>query len=341
MTSSGCGLMTLPQPQEREDCIEEYEGCLTETIIQGATYKRSYYVSEGPSSPVANVVPGAAGAAIINLATAAHCIEPGDCIRLYGYCNPVGCQDLNGTFTVTSVTDEELIVAEEILGTDPIVFSAPPTAPGCPNTVTVPLVVKMADLTGCELSGYITNGLGTERRPISFRAVVSQGSNQVLVCPKGFARCYDCVTVDGVGILNATVDEVQEAMDHDRLILKDQVATLSSDCASATIKDGIVALFRFDLSEAACGKVTVWIDTNTFDNTALTDPSLLADVYTGTNDIAPCPGSEPLEDGDCVAYPLGYYAIMLTCFDAAGVAETNPLAHGAMNVEPTALGVFC
>lgn len=334
--------MALPEPKPSEDCIQEYEGCIPETITQGATYKRSYYVSEGPASPVASVVPGAAGAALINMATLTHCIEAGDCIRFYGHCNPVGCQNLNGVYTVTNVTDAELTVAEEIVGTDPIMFSAPPSAPGCPTTVTVPLVVKMADLTGCELSGYVTNGLNTEKRPLSFRAVVAQGSNQVLVCPKGYARCYDCITVDGVGITMATVDEVQEQLDHDRLILKDQVAQLSSDCASATISDGIVALFRFDLSQAACGKITVWIDTETVDNTGLAvDPALLDDIYIGTNDIAPCFGAEPLEDADCAAYPLGYYTIALKCFDAAGVAETNILAHGPMNVEPTALGVLC
>ena len=338
----GCGLMTLPEPAPAEDCIQEYEGCVTETIVQGATYKREYVVSEGAASPVSIVTPGAAGAATIELATVKHCLEVGDCIRLYGHCNTIGCEDVNGYYTITDVTDELLTIAEEIPGVDPLVFTAPPSAPGCPNNTTVPLVVKMADLTGCELSGYVTNGLNTEQRPLSYRAVVSQGSNQVLVCPKGYAKCYDCISVDGTGIVNATVAEVQSAMDHDRLILADQVSQISSDCASAVIKDGVIALFRFDLTNLACGRFTVWIDTDTLDNTGqAVDPLLLDDIYVGTNDLYPCPGAEPLEEGDCAEYPLGYYVVALKCFDAAGVPETNVVAHGAINIEPTSLGVSC
>lgn len=339
--SGNCVSPPLPVATSSTSCYEEYEGtCLTETLTQGETWVRDFYIHDGNPVTISSVQPGAAGAATITLSTAENCLEVGDCIVVYGDCRGQGCDDLNGAYTVTAVAGEIITVAEEIPGTEEITFVARRAAPGCAVETQNPVVVKLLDLTNCVFEGRVVNRAHQQQRALSLRADVAAGSTEVFVCPQGEVSCYDCITIQDAGIVGASVLEVSSDNGFDRLVLS-QPSTVTAQCLTATVKEGVVAEMRFAVDAAACGAVKAFINTTTLDNTDGADATLLPIIYRGTEDITICPGAEQME-GDCPTYYLGYYSVRMICTDPATNVETATiLGTGPMLIEGTGFAVNC
>lgn len=326
-----------PSTKEPEgSCIEILtDPCIDLHLTQGETWQYLFAMLETEPVALKGVNPGSNGSGSFVLSGNVTCIEPGDKIHIFGDCNPVGCDNLEGCYHVTDVINdcgrvsETFIYVEEQIVTDdccnPLMFGLQSLAPGCNVYTQPPMLGKINDDCSLTFSGKITNRVNKHSMS-ACKVQTYLGSNEVLFHPGGHAECYDVLTVPQAGIIQAQIRNVVREGNYDRIYLDDGVvANISADCLAGHLSDGIITHFQF--KQIDCG-VLVYIepDSKTVDMGTPLNPD--PKYFRGTRDIFLC--NESCEDIDpCDHNHLGYYSIAVQWVDCNDIHHSRIIASGS------------
>lgn len=318
--AGSCLPTPLPEIASADPCVEIVEGkCIDLALHQGGSFAHTIIIPDAGKGEraVTAYTPNVAGSATLTLSDAS-CIEIGDCLLLYGICDESACDSLAGYYTVTGVSGDVVAVAEAIAGDAGVETPFVSTASTlCPSATTLPSIVVLADLTNVEFEMSVYNRMGKDVKYNSMRVVAQQGSSQLNVCPEGRVCDYDCVNVPDLGIDKAQVLEVFPNKGYDTIVLRDQVAGVSTTCALLDGGTGRVTPFRIDRSQEACGTITFFLNP---DMEVISDADGNEVTYLGTSDLHESACNDSMKGSDCEQmFVIGHYHIKMTATDPASL----------------------
>ena len=300
------------------------------SITQGVSFLLNWCSSTGEYWSIRCATPGVNGVLKVSEPT---CVEPG--AKIYIFCdNDAECEawSINGIHEVLSVSADRLEITVDTRFSFPSVrtfVNQGVVISGCqPKVIDPPKYMILNDLSDCTFEGCITNRYATQRTNIALKTDVAQGSNIIKVSPKGQLIAGDRVDVPGTNILDAEVLQVWHEAGYDYVKI-DQLSNITETCCPLSSRVGVLARFRFDLTNAACGCITAYIvsETVTVDNVE----------YRGTADL---PLIGEYIKGECQqAYKMGYYSISCVKATDYSAADYQHVMSGAVYLFPTTIPV--